>query len=91
MPSRFRRSATRMTLDEAERIVALDRDGRLDRGEPQVRKVVDEAHRVVQRASIWGSAPGHPSRRRAVFIFLGAAVFIAAWIAGLLVPLALNS
>ncbi|ROQ39472.1 hypothetical protein EDF46_1104 [Frondihabitans sp. PhB188] len=91
MPSRPRRSVTRMTLDEAERIVALDRDGTLDRSEPAVDKVVYEAHRVMQRAAIWGSGPGHPSRRRFAFLFVGVAVFFAAWIAGLLVPLVVGS
>ncbi len=79
-----------MTLPEAERIVALDLDGKLDRKDPDVAKVVYEAHTVVQRASIWGAAPGTPSRRRSVLIFFGAAIFIAVWIAGLLIPLLLH-
>jgi hypothetical protein len=80
-----------MTLPEAERIVALDNDGKLDRGDPEVDKIVFEAHTVVQRSSLWGSGPGHPSRRRTRFVFIASALFLATWIAGLLVPLLINS
>lgn len=89
-PRRPRRSVTRMTLDEAEKIVALDNDGALDRSDRDVAKIVFEAHTVVQRSAIWGAAPGSDSRRRGRWIFLGAAVFIAVWIAGLLIPLLLG-
>ncbi|RKR72992.1 hypothetical protein C8E83_0074 [Frondihabitans australicus] len=79
-----------MTLPEAEKIVALDLDGKLDRSDRDVAKIVFEAHTIVQRASLWGAGPGTPSRRRGMLIFFGAAIFIAVWIAGLLIPLLLG-
>jgi hypothetical protein len=79
-----------MTLPEAERIVALDHDGKLDRSDAQVSKVVFEAHTVVQRAAMWGGSPGHPTRRRTGYILLACGLFLAVWIAGLLIPLLLG-
>lgn len=79
-----------MTLPEAERIVALDHDGKLDRDDPSVSKVVFEAHTVVQRAAMWGGEPGDPARRRLGWIIVGCGLFIAVWIAGLLIPLLLG-
>lgn len=79
-----------MTLPEAERIVALDNEGKLDRDDKAVAKVVFEAHTVVQRAAIWGSEPGHPGRRRTAWIFFACAIFVAVWIAGLIIPLLLG-
>lgn len=90
MPHRPRRSAVRMTLPEAERIVALDRDGKLDRDDASVSKVVYEAHTVVQRAAMWGGEPGTPSRRRTAIIVVACGIFLAVWIAGLLIPLLLG-
>ena len=79
-----------MTLAEAERIVALDQEGRLDRDDPSVAKVVFEAHTVVQRAAMWGGEAGQTSRRRTGWIILGCGIVIAVWIAGLLIPLLLG-
>lgn len=90
MPHRPRRSVVRMTLPEAERIVALDGEGRLDRTDSQVAKVVREAHTVVQRSALWGVGPGHPSRRRGVIAITVSAVFVVVWVAGLLIPLLLG-
>ncbi|MCU1526914.1 MAG: hypothetical protein JWP75_677 [Frondihabitans sp.] len=90
MSNRPRRSVVRMTLAEAEQIVALDREGKLDRGDADVDKVVFEAHTVVQRSAMWGSEPGHPGRRRTAWIFFACGVFVAIWIAGLLIPLLLG-
>ncbi|AMM21942.1 hypothetical protein AX769_19585 [Frondihabitans sp. PAMC 28766] len=79
-----------MTLPEAEKIVALDLDGKLDRSDSDVAKVVFEAHTVVQRSSLWGAAPGTPARRQGRVVFIGGAIFIAVWIAGLIIPLLLG-
>jgi hypothetical protein len=79
-----------MTLAEAEKIVALDREGRLDRSDSDVAKVIFEAHTVVQRSTIWGSEPGNPGRRRTKWIFVACGIFLAVWIAGLIIPLLLG-
>lgn len=79
-----------MTLDEAQKIVALDLDGKLDRSDSSVSKIVFEAHTIVQRSAMWGGAPGSPTRRHGRLIFFGGAIFIAVWIAGLLIPLLLG-
>lgn len=79
-----------MTLPEAERIVALDHDGALDRSDASVERIVHEAHVVVQRSSMWGSAPGNPARRRAVIVFVLSGGLLAVWIMGLLAPLILT-
>jgi hypothetical protein len=79
-----------MTLPEAERIVALDHEGKLDRDDPSVSKIVFEAHTVVQRAAMWGGEPGNPGRRRMWWIIVACGIFVAVWIAGLLIPLILG-
>jgi len=91
MAGRPRRSAVRMTLDEAERIVALDQEGRLERDDAEVAKVVFEAYTVSQRAALWGAEPGHPTVRRNRWIIVATVVFMAVWIAGLLVPLLIEA
>ncbi|MGA1810911.1 MULTISPECIES: hypothetical protein [unclassified Frondihabitans] len=87
MPGHPRRSVTRMTLPEAERIVALAHDGALDRSDESVERIVREAHVVVQRSSMWGSAPGNPARKRTVVVFLLSGALLGVWIVGLLAPL----
>ncbi|GAA4677990.1 hypothetical protein [Frondihabitans cladoniiphilus] len=87
MPTRPRRSTVRMTLDEAERIVALDEQNTYDRTDSEVAKIVSEARTVVQRSALWGSGPGQPGRRRSVYLFVASAVFLGVWVLGLLAPL----
>jgi hypothetical protein len=79
-----------LTVDEATVIAQHARDGVLELDDPEVRKVVEQANRVVVRAQMWGDEPSPRLRRRRRFIAIGALVMVLVWVAGLLVPLAVR-
>ena len=79
-----------LTVDEAAVIAEHARSGALDVDDPEVRKVVEQANRVLVRAQMWGEERSPKLRRRRRFIAIGALVMVLVWVAGLLVPLALR-
>lgn len=76
-----------MPLEEAERIATNAADGVLDVNDPDVARVVAQANRVVIRSQMWGSTPDVSTRRWRKLTVIGAILFVAVWVAGLLVPL----
>lgn len=84
-PSRARSS---MTVDEAEAIVRQAEEGRLAVDDPDVRRVVGQANRVLVRAGTWGADRSPRSRRTRRFVLWGSVVLLLAWVIGLLWPLA---
>lgn len=76
-----------MPLDEAQRISANAADGLLDTTDPDVARVVAQANRVVVRAGVWGRTDDRAERRWWRLGVVGAIVFLAIWVAGLLIPL----
>ncbi|MFJ7286945.1 hypothetical protein ACIQUC_01375 [Curtobacterium sp. NPDC098951] len=79
-----------LTVDEATVIAQHARDGVLELDDPEVRKVVEQANRVLVRAQMWGDEPSPRLRRRRKVIAIGALVMVLVWVAGLLVPLAVR-
>lgn len=79
-----------LTVDEANVIAQHARDGVLELDDPEVRKVVEQANRVLVRAQMWGEERSPKLRRRRRLIAIGALVMVAVWVAGLLVPLAVR-
>ncbi|SDR02816.1 hypothetical protein SAMN02800687_3367 [Curtobacterium sp. UNCCL20] len=79
-----------LTVDEATVIAEHARDGVLELDDPEVRKVVDQANRVLVRAQMWGEERSPKLRRRRRLIAIGALVMVLVWVAGLLVPLAVR-
>ncbi|QSB22231.1 hypothetical protein [Curtobacterium sp. MCJR17_020] len=79
-----------LTVDEATVIAEHARSGALELDDPEVRKVVEQANRVLVRAQMWGEERSPKLRRRRRFIAIGALVMVLVWVAGLLVPLALR-
>jgi hypothetical protein len=81
------RAQTELTLDEAVAIAAHARAGTLETNDPQVRRLVGDANRLIVRTQLWGEAPTRRARRSRRWT---AGIFVAvvlAWILGLLVPL----
>jgi hypothetical protein len=76
-----------MPIDEAQRIAENASNGLLDMADPDVARVVAQANRVVVRSQVWGAAQEPKARRWRRLTVVGAIVFIAVWVAGLLVPL----
>lgn len=76
-----------MPIEEAQKIAANASNGLLDLADPDVARVVAQANRVVLRSQMWGSAPEPSTRRWRRLTVIGGIVFIAVWVAGLLVPL----
>jgi hypothetical protein len=76
-----------MPLEEAQRISTNAADGLLDTSDPDVARVVAQANRVVVRAGVWGRSDDRAERRWWRLGLIGAVVFLAIWVAGLLVPL----
>ncbi|MCC8907213.1 MULTISPECIES: hypothetical protein [unclassified Curtobacterium] len=79
-----------LTVDEATVIAQHARDGVLELDDPEVRKVVEQANRVLVRAQMWGDEPSPRLRRRRRFIAIGALVMVLVWVAGLLAPFAFH-
>jgi hypothetical protein len=76
-----------MPLEEAERIATNAADGVLDISDPDVARVVAQANRVVIRSQMWGTTPDTSTRRWRKLTVLGGILFVAVWVAGLLIPL----
>jgi hypothetical protein len=76
-----------MPLEEAQRFSTNAADGLLDTSDPDVARVVAQANRVVVRAGVWGRSDDRAERRWWRLGLIGAVVFLAIWVAGLLVPL----
>jgi hypothetical protein len=76
-----------MPLEEAERIATFAADGVLDVSDPDVARVVAQANRVVIRSQMWGAAPDTSTRRWRKLTVVFGLLFVAVWVAGLLVPL----
>jgi type IV secretory pathway component VirB8 len=79
-----------LTVDEATVITQHARDGVLDLEDPEVRKVVEQANRVLVRAQMWSEERSPKLRRRRRFIAVGALLVVLVWVAGLLVPIAVR-
>jgi type IV secretory pathway component VirB8 len=79
-----------LTVDEATVITQHARDGVLELEDPEVRKVVEQANRVLVRAQMWGEERSPKLRRRRRFIAVGALLVVLVWVAGLLVPIAVR-
>jgi type IV secretory pathway component VirB8 len=79
-----------LTVDEATAIAENARSGSLSLEDPEVRKVVEQANRVLVRAQMWGEDRSPKLRRRRRIIAIGALVMVLVWVAGLLVPLAVR-
>lgn len=79
-----------LTVEEATVISQHARDGVLELDDPEVRKVVEQANRVLVRAQMWGEERSPKLRRRRRIIAFGALVMVLIWVAGLFVPLAVR-
>lgn len=96
---RARRAGVRMTLAEAERIVAHDERGLLDSSDPRIAAELGRAHREIQRALMWGadasiqtefdSASSATDARRRRRAFVVGALALGFAIAALLGPILL--
>lgn len=75
-----------LSPEEAEEISRHAREGRLDTGDPEIRRVVHEANREVVRHSLWGDMPVRQRR----LLLIGGIAFVALWVIGLAVPLLLT-
>lgn len=78
---------TALTVDEATAIAEHAEHGRLDTEDPEVRRLVGEANRVLVRAGVWGVAESPRQRRRRRVLAIGASVLVVSWLAGLFLPL----
>ena len=83
-----RRRSVPMTPEEAQRIRAQDAAGRLDRSDPEVRRVLDEANRTSVRAHVYGrDAASRTATRASLLVTVGAAVlFIGGLLLHFLLP-----
>lgn len=79
-----------MSLDEAQRIAENASKGLLDTTDVDVARVVAQANRTVMRSQMWGGSDSASTRRWRRLTIVGGMIFIAVWVAGLLVPLALS-
>lgn len=79
-----------LTVDEATAIAEHARSGALPLDDPEVRRVVEQAKRVLVRAQMWGEDRSPKLRRRRRWLVVGALLMVLVWVAGLLVPLALR-
>ncbi|MCM3521268.1 hypothetical protein [Curtobacterium sp. P97] len=77
-----------LTIEEATAIAEHARSGALPLGDPEVRRVVEQANRTLVRAQMWGEDRSPRLRRRRRWLAAGALVMVLVWVAGLLVPLA---
>ncbi|GAA1465062.1 hypothetical protein [Microbacterium thalassium] len=75
-----------LSPEEAENIARHAREGRLDTGDPEIRRVVSRANREDVRNSLWGDMP--VANRR--WLLFGGIAFVALWVVGLAVPLLLT-
>ncbi|MBM7473885.1 hypothetical protein [Curtobacterium herbarum] len=78
---------TALTVDEATAITEHAENGNLDMEDPEVRRLVGEANRLLVRAGVWGIAEGPRQRRRRRLLAVGASVLVLSWLAGLFLPL----
>lgn len=76
-----------LTVDEATVIAEHARAGALELDDPEVRKVVEQANRVLVRAQMWGEERSPTLRRRRRLLTGAALLFLLVWVAGLLLPL----
>lgn len=81
-------SKDELTVEEATAITEHAASGSLPLDDPEVRKVVEQANRVLVRAQMWGEERSPRLRRRRRLLAVGALVMVLVWVAGLLVPLA---
>ncbi|MCA5924257.1 MULTISPECIES: hypothetical protein [Curtobacterium] len=79
-----------LTVDEATVIAEHARSGALDLQDPEVRKVVEQANRVLVRTQMWGEERSPKLRRRRRIIAVGALVMVLVWVAALIGPLAVH-
>ncbi|WP_158589949.1 hypothetical protein [Amnibacterium setariae] len=76
------RRQVRMTPEEAQRIRAQDAAGRLDRGDPEVRRVIEDANRTSVRAHVYGrDAAARRTTRTSLLVTTGAAALFAGGLA----------
>jgi hypothetical protein len=78
---------TALTVDEATAIAKHAEEGRLDMDDPDVRRVVGEANRLLVRSGVWGVPEGSRQRRRRRLLAAGAFLLVVSWLAGLFLPL----
>ena len=78
---------TALTVDEATAIAEHAENGHLDMEDPDVRRLVGEANRLLVRAGVWGVAESPRQRRRRRLLAIGASVLVLSWLAGLFLPL----
>jgi hypothetical protein len=78
---------TALTVDEATAIAEHAENGDLDMEDPEVRRLVGEANRLLVRAGVWGIAESPKQRRRRRLLAIGASVLVLSWLAGLFLPL----
>lgn len=80
-----------LSLDEATAIAEHAREGRLELDDPEVRRLVGEANRILVRTQMWGEAPTTPRRRwKRRMLAVGAALIVVVWVVGLFGPLLLR-
>jgi len=80
-----------LSLEEATAIAEHAREGRLDLDDPEIRRLVGEANRMLVRTQMWGETPPTPRRRwKRRGLAIGAAAIVAIWVIGLLGPLLLH-
>ncbi|ROP65895.1 hypothetical protein EDF24_3062 [Curtobacterium sp. PhB130] len=80
-----------LSLEEATAIAEHAREGRLQLDDPEIRKLVGEANRILVRTQMWGETPPTPRRRwKRRMLAVGAAALVAVWVIGLLGPLLLR-
>lgn len=73
-----RRRRLRLTEEEADRIRAQDRAGRLPKDDPEVRRVVGEANRAAVRAHVYGRGPAGRRQSWAVVAVVAVGVVLFA-------------
>ena len=78
---------TALTVDEATAIAEHAENGDLDMEDPEVRRLVGEANRLLVRAGVWGIAESPKQRSRRRLLAVGASVLVLSWLAGLFLPL----
>lgn len=81
------RAPTPMRVEEAARISANARNGMLDLSDPDIRRLVGDAHQITVRARLWGEQPERQSRRQKRLLLTGVAVVVTVAVAALFVPL----
>ncbi|OIH93828.1 hypothetical protein [Curtobacterium sp. MCBA15_001] len=80
-----------LSLDEARAIAEHAREGRLELDDPEIRRLVGEANRMLVRTQMWGETPPTPRRRwKRRMLAFGAAGIVLVWVIGLLGPLLLR-